>query len=758
MHPHRELSLLPLLACVAAALPSAAQLATPATPATPASPSTAVWRDAHGVCALDGKLWANGPDYRVELDARGIEYAAAFGSRATTTQTARFDCVGFGRAGGQLVAAALDLPDLSTGQAVYERGAGVQEVYATQRDGIEQSFVFSAPPAGTGDLVVRLAVTSSLARAGASDGLALEAPGLGAITIGAVTGIDAHGARAAGSMRWIGDGLELSLPAAFVDAAAYPLVLDPLIGTEFEVDSDPNHLYDDTSPAIAHDTTNGNYLIVWTRSFGLGDSDIRGQRVSDAGALVGGLIGIESGATISPSAQSPAVGNVNVTNMYLVAWESSSGFLAQSDIVCRSVNPATGAVSTNTLTVAASATYDIDPAIGGEAQLVDDEVIVVWAEFDAGIRARQVNVPASGNPSLVGLELDVSDTSGFSYDDFEPAISKSTGYGGNFVVAWERYFGGATTPYRDIRYAVIDRNANLLVTIKALTSSSATDERNVAVAGDGVKFAIVYEQEPVGGGDTGIYGKRLTYISGSSAAVGPQVVIADSFLAETDPDVSNTLDAVVVTHVGISISSSNSPIVIRVLDQVDLQPCGTASSLSDSVHDYATPVISSAAESTTNSTGDVLVAFYAEHTSTSPGEIWAQRYAPVVGLNTEIAACGGGRTEIGCALSTEPVVKLHMTEGIVGAPCWLILSAQALDMPIGPCILWADPFNGWIQPSGTTDALGEVHLNLAISPTPGLVGLSFHAQHVLQVAAGPVTFTSGGPSYNLSTAVVATFE
>ncbi|TAJ21533.1 MAG: hypothetical protein EPO68_04535 [Planctomycetota bacterium] len=757
MHPLRDLSL-PLALSVVCALPSAGQLGSPAAASTPAALSASVWRSAHGVAAVDGKLWANGPDYRVELDARGIEYAAAFGERAPTTQTARFDLVGFGRAGGPLVAGAPDVPDLSSGSAVYERGAGVQEIYATRRDGIEQSFVFAQPLAGDGDLVVRIAVTSSLARAGAADGLALEAPGLGAIAIGAVTGIDARGERVAGSLRWVGDELELALPAAFVDAAAYPLVLDPLIGTEFEVDSDAANSFDDVAPAIAHDWSAGNYLIVWARVFGLGDSDIRGQRVADNGALVGGLLAIEVGGTVSPSAQSPTVGNVNLTNMYLVAWESSSGFLAQSDIVCRSVNPATGALSANTLTVGASATYDIDPAIGGEVQLSDDDAIVVWAEFDAGIRARQVSVPAGGNPVLVGLELDVSDTVGFSYDDFEPAISKGTGYGGNFLIAWERHFAGATTPYYDLRYAVIDRNANLLVTTKSVTVSSGTDERNVAVAGDGVKFAIVYDQEPVGGGNVGIYGNRVTYISGASAPISSQITIVDSPFAESDPDVSNTGDTITLAYVGTNILSSNSPIVVQALDQVDLQPCGGSAGFSDSALDYASPVISSAAESIFNADGGTLVAFYAEDTSTSPGEIWAQRYDPVVGLNVEIIGCGGGRTEVGCALASESEAKIHVTEGIVGAPAWLILSAQPLDMPIGPCVLWADPFSGWIQSAGVVNSLGEVHTTLALAPSPGLVGVQFHAQHVSQAAGGPVTFTSGGPAYHISTAVLATFE
>lgn len=736
---------------------SAPQAAAQAVPSHGAPP-VAVWRASHGLSALDGALWAQGPDYRARFDARGLEFTPAFGKRAPKSYPTRFELLAWQRAEGPQQLAQPDEPAIEGQTAVYERGAGVEEHYEARRDGLEQSFEFAAPPAGSGDLVVRLAVHSELGRAGDARGLALEAPGLGALTIGAVTGIDASGARAAGALRWSGAELELVLPAAFVDSAHYPLLLDPLLGVEFEVDSDPTNLYDDVSPAIAHDTTTGSYLIVWTRAFSISDMDIRGQRVSDAGALLGSLIGIEAGTTISPLATSPAVGNCNLTNAWLVAWESSASIFSTRDLIGRSVFASSGTVSTGTVTIAASAANDDDPAIGGEAQTVDDEVLVTWSESGAGIRARQVTVPSASNPFLTGLELDVSDATTTSWEDVQPAISKGTGYGGNFVIAWQRYFGLAATPYYDVRYALVDRNATLLVGTSALTSSTTTSETNIAVAGDGVKFAVVYEQEAVSGGNPGIYGNRIAYLGGASAPHGPQVTIADSVFPESDPDIVDTQDSMVLAYIGTNILSSNSPIVVQALDPIDLAPCGASVAFSDSVLDYDFPALSSAAESTTNADGDVLAVVQGRDTSSSGGEIWAQRYAPIVGLNTEITGSCGGRTEMGCQLSTETEVKTHVVEAPVGLPSWVIVSPQPLDMPFGACTLWADPFHGWIQSSGVTDALGEAHLSIAISPTPGLAGLQFHAQHVLQGVGGPVSFTSGGPSFYLSTSVLATFE
>ncbi len=724
--------------------------------------ATAVWREAHGIGECDGILYANGPDYRAQFNARGIEFTPAFGSKAPRSFPTRFELIGWQRSEGSLHTGATVEPSVAGNRAAYARGTGVQEHYITQRNGLELSYIFDAKPEGSGDLLVRLAVQSELPRYGDARTLALYASGLGVLTIGAVTGIAADGERVSGSMRWVGTELELSLPGDFVERAAYPLVLDPLLGVEFEVDSDSGDFYDDVSPAVAHDATNANYLIVWSRAFSISDVDIRGQRETDAGTLAGGLIAIESGTTVSAMATDPAVGNSNMDDTYYVAWESSTGIFSTRDIKCRTVS-GTGILSTNTLTVAATSGNDDDPAIGGDASLTDNEVILTWSQSGTGIRARQIGL-SGGQPVVAGTELAVSNGSSTSFEDYRPAISKSGGFGNNFLIAWERYFSTAATPYYDVRYAVIDRNANLLIETSSLTATSATSETDIAVAGDGVKFAVVYQQEPAAGGNQGIYGNHISFQTNgllglSSALPGPQVTLVDSVFNESNPDICLTLDSLVLAYIGVSILSPNSPIELRSLDMIDLAQCGPTTFFSDSGLDYDHPVLSSAAESYLNATGDVMCVVQARASSSAAGEIWAQRFSPVVGLNTEITgSCGGGRSEVGCLLSTDGTVRTHVVEAPVGAPAYLIISPQALDMPIGGCTLWADPFNGFVFSSGTTNALGEAHLSFAINPNPGLVGLQFHMQHALQSASGTVQFGTGGPQFLLSTSILCTFE
>jgi hypothetical protein len=739
---------------------SALPLTSTAQTASSAAPPIAVWRDAHGLSAVDGALWAGGPDWRARIDAAGIEFTPAFGQRAPRTYPLRLALQSVARERGAELALAAGEPQWIDGKAVFQRTATVQEVYEARREGLEQSLVFAEPLVGGGDLVVRYAYASELDPALDGAGLALEAQGLGAITIGAVTGIDASGAQVAGSMQLAGDVLELRLPAAFVDGARYPLVLDPLIGTDFELDSDPTDLYDDVSPAIAHNSDADSYLVVWTRAFAITDMDIRGQRVSEAGTLSGSLLFIETGAT-SAMATSPAVGNCRFAGAYLVAWESAAGLFSDRDLVCRSVNAITGALSANTVTLAATTANEDNPAIGGEASLIDDEVLVVYSVAGSGIRGRQVNVSASGNPFAVGLQIDISDATTTSWEDMNPAISKGGGYGNTWLVAWERYFSTAATPYYDVRYLLVDRNLTLLTPITALTASTATSETHIGVDGDGAKFAVVYEQELAAGGDTNVYAHHVVNgaLFGAGLVDSAAIPVATSVFNESDPDVVYTGLSFVCAWIGTSILSSNSPIVMQSLDVVDLSPCGSAVSFSSATLDYDFPVLSSSAGSTLNVFGNVLCVVQGRDTSSSPGVILAQLYQPMVGVNTELGGgCGGGRAELGCILSTRTSLTSHVVEASPGMPAWLILSPDLISLTVNGCSLWADPFHGFIFSGGTTDSFGEAHHTLTYTASPGLVGLSFYEQWALQKAGAPWTFGSGGPTFTLSNTIIATFE
>ena len=102
-------------------------------------------------------------------------------------------------------------------------------------DDVELSFVFDRLPVGAGDLVVRMHLQTELPPVGDGETLDLLYGDRGSVHIGAVTGIDARGMRAKGTVRYVDGMLELGLPADFVDSATLPLMLDPSLGSEIQI-------------------------------------------------------------------------------------------------------------------------------------------------------------------------------------------------------------------------------------------------------------------------------------------------------------------------------------------------------------------------------------------------------------------------------------------------------------------------------------------------------------------------------------------
>ena len=274
-----------ILAAVVVAAAAGSGMAQDPTPLRPAlDPMTGI-RAAKGIEAAGDQVVGFGADYKARFDQGGVEYTPALGKLAPHNLPLRFTLQSI-RRGNQLLldaTARTPKPVIVGDQVVYGRG-DVDEQYQVRSDGIEQLFTFARPFGGDGDLVVRGRIDTELVPTTNPDGsISWLLPGVGGVHVGLVTGIDAGGNRVQGQLRRDGNSLELSLPDAFVDAASFPLVLDPLLGTEFQVGTGNN-----SDPDVAFDASNNVYLAVWQNRFSTADIDVYGQRLNGStGALVG---------------------------------------------------------------------------------------------------------------------------------------------------------------------------------------------------------------------------------------------------------------------------------------------------------------------------------------------------------------------------------------------------------------------------------------------------------------------------------------
>jgi hypothetical protein len=432
---------IPLLA-FAVALTSTAQLPSP----QHASPLRS-----YGANELDGVIRAGGPGWSAALDARGVRIVPALGARAAHAQHLTLALASIERGGATLELAASVAPALDGARVRYDRGDGLVEWYEPRADGLEQGLTFAARPAGGGDLVVRFAATTSLAAPSSdawSERIEFGHGGATALVVSDILGIDALGRSAAGALRARDGALELRLPAAFVDTARYPLVLDPLYGPGAPLASSG----DATAPALARHPLLDQYLAAWQVDLALDTAEIRAQRLDASGVLLGSLVTVDAASQVYAGA--PAVGFERDKPYFVVAYQQGPFFAGPFDIATRSVS-SLGGVSSE-LALASTVANEIAPCIGSEAASGQgDACIVLWNQVNNGIKGARVVPNASGVPTLGGA-ITIPGTVG---DDDQPALAQTGGSAGLFLATW-RAPGGVLADA--LRATVIRRDGIVL--------------------------------------------------------------------------------------------------------------------------------------------------------------------------------------------------------------------------------------------------------------------------------------------------------
>lgn len=281
-----------------------------------------------------------GTDYGALVGPEGLSLTPYLGARAEQPQHLGLAVRSIERGGRLLWTAAGAGPGAFEAQGLRaERPLGklASERFEALPEGVELSYLFPIRPAGSGDLVVRLALESSFGPPALQRADRLEfltgSPGQGSgVSIGAVTGIAADGQRVPGSLVYASGELHLTLPEAFVESAAYPLVLDPLVGPVLSVVGDSLFVTtDDYDPDLAFDVTSGQYLAVWERAASATQSRIFARRFDESGNSTSNLFQLSVDPSVLGTSAQPAVANLGGLNSWCVVFRSeTSNFLSTS--------------------------------------------------------------------------------------------------------------------------------------------------------------------------------------------------------------------------------------------------------------------------------------------------------------------------------------------------------------------------------------------------------------------------------------------
>ncbi|MBK8097362.1 MAG: hypothetical protein IPK26_09650 [Planctomycetes bacterium] len=653
------------------------------------------------VARVDGELGGFAPRYKVRLGADGFEFTAALGRAAVRNATMTIGVTSIGRADSMANCPAV-APTSSGTRVEYDRGVATERCDVGVTD-MAWSFLFIKRPAGSGDLVVRGRLHTDLTITEEPEGLRFEQPGVGGFHMTRVVGIDANGERVDGTLQVDGDRIELSLPAAFVDRAALPFVLDPLIGSAFTLGLLTQPI--DVQPRAAFDATTDSYLVVWQGVFSLTDVDVYGQVISRAGSLVGTRIPIAvAAATVE---HQPDVANVNPRSAFVVVYTSG---LATA-IVARGVSTA-GTVSAQfgVSTVNAQAA-----TVGGDSvetpTVVPGAAVCVWRA--TGLDALQATaITVQRNLSLTVGAIRTFET---GVGAGAPRISKGGGGTRRFALAYQRGTG-TTSPW----LIVVDL-AGTPITSPLPLGPGGMLARTPAVDGDGSTFVAAWDDDALGQ-QRQIVARRVEFAGGVGGLVaGPIAPIANA------PAVDDRVPSVLWTGGSALVawwqSNAGNTAQVRSIDPFSCTGCEGTFLLGPS--DFNSPGTGCAAAAGGGPADDALLVWNAPQASNpNNSDIIARFWRSADGTATTVAnGCGlGGVAHATCLRVPNPDFAHRLRGARPNTPAFLLQSLGQESDVCGSCTR-VPALAGAVALFVTTDFEGNAVVRSAIPNNPALRGL-----------------------------------
>jgi hypothetical protein len=476
---------------------------------------------------VDGDLLAAGDGYKARFGPDGVEFTAVQGARVPRSQALSWSLESIGRtsagapefalsaASTASVASAPQQEGLST--IVYERAPGIEERYEVRSAGIEWTIGLAAKPQGTGDLelVYRASELPQLAPVGTHEALRFGLPCGGSISISTAWAIDQAGVRTPVEVRYEPGVIALRMPASSVDAAVFPLLIDPLVSANSENLAGPGS--HSSEPRIAWSASLELGLVVWQEAISAADSDIRGQlvRVAASGEVlepIGSLITIQGSSALETA---PDVVWGVEANAFLVVNERRQSPIEDADVHGRAVQvafpdlvnaqgqPGSGALLSgipepNPLDPG----DELSPSLGGRMAGVPQHTRVVlgYEQFGDGLRGAIVEFSGTQAPTLFAAPQSLS------VAEFDQAPRFSRGSDSTMLLCWQRY-DSATTSHA-VQALLLGFDGTTITAgpeqrIDTPTPSSIDDTAPQA-DGDGTEFVVAFARGDAGARDIAV--------------------------------------------------------------------------------------------------------------------------------------------------------------------------------------------------------------------------------------------------------------
>ncbi len=686
-----------------------------------------VSRTAFGVQVDQGVVRGLGVDYGANFTAGGVAFTPVLGARAELPATVAWQLRDVRRDDTLVFRRQQDRnPTVDGNRISYHHDARLTEVYDVRAFGIEQSFVLHQRPAGSGDLVVRGAIRTDLPLASAAaDGVRFGLPSGDGVSFGAVTGIDANGKQSPGSLRMVGGDLELVLPAAFVDAAAYPLVLDPLIGSVVNIGDVAGA--PDRATSVAYDEATNRYLVVWNVQYAASSWEVRGQLTNGAGLPLSAPPLTISALGVNTAIDRCCAASVRGVGRFVVAMRPLG---TVDGLSVRSISATLGTMAAIT-TLITSPTLDVTMAtVGGDSRVVGTNALVGYVSFNLGNGSRQphttmLTVSPAGTFATVQANVALTPN---SISSPEVAVSRHGGLLGKWLTAWTDQTGsGAMRKVNALVVGPAGTACSPIFNVELTNSGAETCSEVACATRDGVLGLVTWTYSI---GTTKRVHARVLVAGGScgvtTANVGSLITLAAGTGLRDRSAVDFAADKFVSAFRERTAVGGTARVVVQSLDINYGTPAGAEHYPSGWLPVDADPTIT--AKWSGGSTSDEALVAWSDDAAIAAHRFEATGVGQVTAMG---GGCGysslvsnwhtysgtpalGTTFSIDLALPTFPVLAL-----IVGftqvpfacGPCTVVPSADLLlsptnptvvAVPTAPSLIGAELYTQWVQwrPSG----------------------------------------------------------
>lgn len=453
--------------------------------------------------------------YEAAFGSEGVAYIPVLPGNSQSSQVF-FNVSQIALSAGRVLwsSGTVTLPVKKENTLLYQRTPDITEVYEVLRQGVEQSWILKKNPGADplSDLRIVMDVETSLTGKMTSE-MEIEfvdEDGAPRVKYSKATIIDANGKILVVAPSWDAENsrIVLKISGEWLAEAAYPVMVDPLIGTNIQVNSLTTA---DNYPAIAFDGT--NYLIVWQsgtpNATGTGTTAIRGVRVSNSGTILDATP-LTIGDTVGEDDEFPSVAYDSLNSRFIVVWMNWNN--ATDADVYRNTVTTTGSVATPAILVSQTNRILAYPTVA--CCDVNDRYYVIMGSSGAGATnftqyiGRTVNrtthAVSNDNPASTTV------SSGTITPDTEPrsaprlySLSPT-----QYLLAWETFGVDANGDVSANMVTVTTTPSYTWGTQVSVAANAGILERYPRAAFDGTNALIVYQQGATTAAD--IYSRFVT--------------------------------------------------------------------------------------------------------------------------------------------------------------------------------------------------------------------------------------------------------